>query len=840
MKRMYSILLCCVMLIILSDNAWAADAVPESVIKATESVVRILAEYPDGYGTGSGFVIKCDQESTLIATNYHVVEGNPYSISVWINEEETVSASVLTYTDQKDICILELAYSVSLNPLTLAENSVKQGEAIYAAGFPAAADILSDKEAHTSEEATITDGIVSAVRKVTVSEYGTPITVLQINAAINAGNSGGPLFDADGKVVGINTYGTDDSQGIFGAIDICELQSFLEDEAVSITSSKGNDEWFFLATICAVVSVAIVVVTIGLKKKRAVSGKTAVKSIPLCEYMNRYPDGVGINEAVTMLLPVALQLRDLHDNGFEHLQVSPNSIFVDTSGAKLADASASEVDRYSNGYAAPEIYKGENICYLSDIYAFCAVLSYVTTGKHPENSLSRMDEFVKPEINEDCETLDFAFWEIVNNGMDVVAENRLASMQEIIGKLSPYIVRSFANGGVSAVRSVATEMPVHKKPKRSRIIVAVILIIAFLLTLICGYIACYLGAHFYARNSDFEGAGKFLIIPQITKLHDARLVAFIEAGQLMTDRKYADSKERFTVLSGYLNADELAQESEYRRAVQYADANEFQSAISILTALSEQGYKDSRDRLLQTKYRYGVYLMYEKREYLEARRIFTELETKGYPGAGEMFNKAQYQWSMDLIEEERYIEAYSKLKSIADYTDANEALSKLTELMYFKGQQLYYEGDERTAKEYFNCISGYLDSEKYIILISAEFQLSFDFTAESHVDKLIKIFYFEDAAERLLAYHEGAMVFLRGTWSGDGFTFSMEEDGSVEYTLPHFNYGDFYRISNGVLLVYPEGDEENTRSLFTLKAITPDCIEVFCYHNNRTYTLYRR
>ena len=220
MKRLCAAFLCIFFVLTMTLSVSAASSVPKPVIDSTKSVVRVLAEYPDGYATGSGFIIKSNSSETLIVTNYHVVEDKPYSISVWISDDETISASILAYTDQKDMCILKLAYPVSLKPLAFAQNGAKQGEAVYAVGFPGAADYLSDKEAHTSADATITDGIVSAVREATVSSYGTPTKILQINAAINSGNSGGPLFNTNGEVVGINTYGINDSQGIFGAIDV--------------------------------------------------------------------------------------------------------------------------------------------------------------------------------------------------------------------------------------------------------------------------------------------------------------------------------------------------------------------------------------------------------------------------------------------------------------------------------------------------------------------------------------------------------------------------------------------------------------------------------------------
>lgn len=60
-------------------------------------------------------------------------------------------------------------------------------------------------------------------------DYGPNIRVLQINADINPGNSGGPLLNRYGQVLGTNTYGVLDAQGIMGAISVSELIAFIED-----------------------------------------------------------------------------------------------------------------------------------------------------------------------------------------------------------------------------------------------------------------------------------------------------------------------------------------------------------------------------------------------------------------------------------------------------------------------------------------------------------------------------------------------------------------------------------------------------------------------------------
>ncbi len=839
MKRICSILLCILLIVSMTISVYAVSSVPESVMKATESVVRVLAEYADGYATGSGFVIKSDKEETLIATNYHVVEGKPYSISVWLGEEETVSATILAYTNQKDMCILKLAYPVSLKPLAFSERGAKQGEAVYAVGFPGAADYLSDKEAHTSADATITDGIVSAVREATVSSYGTPTKILQINAAINSGNSGGPLFNTSGEVVGINTYGINDSQGIFGAIDVSELKSFMGDHSILAPSKGSGFPWIVLITVCGIAIVITVVLILTMRKRKMKTPvKVEAKNISLREYMEAHPEGIGMNDAVAMLLPVALQLRDFHNNGRTHLQVSPNTISVGTNGAILADATSSESDRYASGYAAPEIYRGTSSGNLSDIYSFCAVLSYVASGKQPANSLSRTE--AESEDNS-VEQFDSTFTEVIKIGTALDSANRFASMQDVIIKLSPYNTRPFVNTVTAVNRSSPETIPPKKakvSTKTFAIVVAAILVVALLGT----YLGCYIGAKTNAKSGDFTTANGLLFAAPITKLHDAKLVAYVDAGQLMAERKYGEANAAFEKLSGYLNADEMAKESNYRHAVQYADANDFDNAISIMTALSKMNYKDSAEKLLEIQYRNGVYLLQEKGDFKAASKIFSQLSKAGYDGAEEMENETQYLWAFDLVEKEFYTDAYRKFASIRDYADVEDCLDALSEWMYLEGQTLYYAESFSEAKELFECISSYADSKKYITLIDARGYSAWT-DPEGTAEKLVDIFYFEDAAELLVSDTDIACYFLLGNWrtSNGSYYFKMELSDDDEYSFwSSYNlpwYGGSFIIEDGIYSVSNDSYEDKPQYMFTL--LTPDSMEVYCYKNGTTYTLYR-
>ena len=275
MKRLFCALVGFVIALSVNVTVFAATAVPESVLDATRSVVRIVSEYVDEIGTGTGFVIKSDSNEILIATNYHVVQGNPQSIYTFIGED-IVYAEIVAYTEQKDMCILRLNESCTMKPLKLAKETSDRGEAVYAVGFPGAADSLSDNFAYTSEDVTITDGIISAVREMTPVSYGSPVKYLQITADINSGNSGGPLFNTKGEVIGINTLGVDESQGIFGAIDILELEAFAQENNIQLSaeSDKMLVILVFVAALLFAVLVFLVVLIVKSEKREKSANTT--------------------------------------------------------------------------------------------------------------------------------------------------------------------------------------------------------------------------------------------------------------------------------------------------------------------------------------------------------------------------------------------------------------------------------------------------------------------------------------------------------------------------------------------------------------------------------------
>ena len=141
---------------------------------------------------GSGFVI---DESGHIVTNYHVIAGAS-DIEVSFSNKESMKATVVGSDRATDIALLKVrAPARALTPMELGDSGgVQVGDAVVAIGNP------------FGLERSVTAGIVSALQRTIESPAETPIDrVIQTDAQINEGNSGGPLLNAAGQVIGVNT-----------------------------------------------------------------------------------------------------------------------------------------------------------------------------------------------------------------------------------------------------------------------------------------------------------------------------------------------------------------------------------------------------------------------------------------------------------------------------------------------------------------------------------------------------------------------------------------------------------------------------------------------------------
>jgi S1-C subfamily serine protease len=156
---------------------------------------------------GSGFVL---DKAGHIVTNYHVIEGAD-SIEVSFSNQDTLSAKLVGSDPSTDLAVLRVETSSrSLRPLELGNSdSVRVGDSVIAIGNPFGLD------------RTATAGIVSALQRPITAPNGYTIDhVIQTDAPINKGNSGGPLLDANGRVIGVNSQISTGGSGDTGNVGI--------------------------------------------------------------------------------------------------------------------------------------------------------------------------------------------------------------------------------------------------------------------------------------------------------------------------------------------------------------------------------------------------------------------------------------------------------------------------------------------------------------------------------------------------------------------------------------------------------------------------------------------
>jgi putative serine protease PepD len=187
----------------------AANRAPESLAGVAKKVLPSVVTVHVPNAIGSGFVVSRDG---YIITNDHVVEGSDDTMSVSFSDGSTAPATVVGRDPESDIAVIKVS-KPNLTPVQIGNSdSISVGDPVLAFGSPLA--LVN----------TVTAGIVSAVdRTIKAGEGGTTryYAAIQTDAAVNQGNSGGPLVDASGKVVGVNSVirsvgATDNEAGNIG------------------------------------------------------------------------------------------------------------------------------------------------------------------------------------------------------------------------------------------------------------------------------------------------------------------------------------------------------------------------------------------------------------------------------------------------------------------------------------------------------------------------------------------------------------------------------------------------------------------------------------------------
>jgi serine protease Do len=208
-------------------NLTQSDAIVRVAGLVKPSVVTITSSGTTGYspfsvpstGVGSGFIVSADG---LILTNNHVIQGAT-TLTAVLDDGRSIAATVVATDPAHDLALIKVS-GTGLTPVTLGDSSsVQVGQLAIAIGSPLGT--FTD---------SVTQGIVSGVnRTITVTDPATRTQehltgLIQTDAAINRGNSGGPLLDASGAVIGIITASSRNAQDMGFAVPINQAKPMIE------------------------------------------------------------------------------------------------------------------------------------------------------------------------------------------------------------------------------------------------------------------------------------------------------------------------------------------------------------------------------------------------------------------------------------------------------------------------------------------------------------------------------------------------------------------------------------------------------------------------------------
>ena len=209
-----------------------AMSLSEVYAKCSESVAAITSEREDGaYLWGSGIIMTADG---YILTNAHMLEGAvSATVTLWTTASMRRALWAWTANTRSSVAVLKIE-AVGLPAAEFAAETPSVGEAVTAIGNPLGPELRG----------TMTDGIISALSR-DITYTGHPMTLIQTNAAINEGNSGGALFNMYGQVVGmtsmklVGAYAGSSIEGIGFAIP-AETMKAVADELIASGMVRGR------------------------------------------------------------------------------------------------------------------------------------------------------------------------------------------------------------------------------------------------------------------------------------------------------------------------------------------------------------------------------------------------------------------------------------------------------------------------------------------------------------------------------------------------------------------------------------------------------------------------
>lgn len=259
--------------------------------KATESVVFVYEGFYNKSGDyllmrGSGFFVgEGNKDPQYFVTNCHVISGFLSSgksagggqVGVIFDNNDAEEAYLIDYDPEKDIAILKLSNPTSKRkPIKLEEPDQNiVGSDVFALGFPGASDeSVKSISSFSVEDVTVTRGSVGRL----LTQSGTGVNIIQMDASISGGNSGGPLINTKGNVIGVNFAGSTADSNMYYSVNVSELIPMLRNnniafEEASKTPTLLGINVLFIAIPAALILLILLIVFVILSQKKKKSTK---------------------------------------------------------------------------------------------------------------------------------------------------------------------------------------------------------------------------------------------------------------------------------------------------------------------------------------------------------------------------------------------------------------------------------------------------------------------------------------------------------------------------------------------------------------------------------------
>lgn len=717
-----------VFMLLIFNPVNAANAVPQKVLDARESLVRVFTNDGDDYYTGSGFVVGEDAFGYYIVTNWHVVEKNRSNIGIMYNDEVYTNVNIKRKSNGADLCILYLTTDeVDIKPLIIANHStIKVGDPIYAIGFPGASDYLSDEFNANFESVTITDGIISTIKTGALVKSNVPIENIQINASISRGNSGGPLLNKDGEVIGVNSFVMLDAQNINVAVSIKELIPLLNESDINYNQNSlkkatlfGKNALSIIIVVGAVFVITAIIIFLvrflkGSKRKKA---KVKIKKEKKQNYYEYFGNiNRTLDEKLYAILHVIEQVKELHKQSRYNLGICPENITVIHNQASLMVHKKQQernIITDKQGYYAPELYNTNGIeGPWTDVYAYSAIVYEIISGKPLSKSFERKDND-DLNIKEDMDEIYSNIMSIIRKGLELNYQQRTITTDELImhlhiilyefqtseivitnngnmqkpirrtgNQIIPYHDNLTDSLSRSTMMTRETKLPRKKLSKQVKSTIVWGLCLVALITsgtiFIYNTNSSYENAIIRADKADFKIADTHISKLWIPYKNSVKLHAYIDAGLLLDNGKYDKATEAFSVLGNYFKAEEMIDEVQYRYAVNLLNNKQFDEAKTEFSSLGE--YKDSSSMINEVDYANAVYFL-ENAEYENAIILFTDLND--YKDSKDMVMECEYQKAVVYISKGRFENAKDKLINLITrgYSKAEELYNEVVYLM---------------------------------------------------------------------------------------------------------------------------------------------------------------